>query len=295
MSAPYAKRAISVTFQLGKGSFGASGSNTITHSGLRVFLTTEWANLPSQPTAIIRIYGLTLSEMNALTVAGLNWLNRDNLVRVDAGDVGDQLTTVYSGTIKEAFPDFREAPDSAFMVTAIGGATTNVKPPQPVTFAGATPFATAMQQILKPTGLTHENNGVNAILQSPYFPGSSMAQINRALQHANCFGVLDPMANKLATWPKTGSRGGDATVISAATGMIGYPEFEKVFIRVRTRFDGSLYKGVGKKIKVETQLTAAQGIWNIIQVDLNLASEMPGGPWEIIMKAGHDPAGGVAA
>jgi len=286
VNAPYARRAINLTFKMGTGSFGGSGFNTITHQGLRVIFDSEWSNAPSQPKAIIRVYGLTLSEMNELTKAGLFYTTRNDKVQVDAGDVGGQMTTVFVGTINEAYPDLREMPDSAFMITALGGGEHNLKPVQPVTFSGSVPFATAMQQILAPTGLTLENNGVNAVFASPYFPGSAMAQINRAVTAANCFACIDTLTNTVATWPKkNGSRGGNVPVISRQTGMIGYPEFERNFIRVRALFSGERFQGPGRKIQVQSDLKAANGTWNVINADLHLASELDGGPWEIMIRA----------
>lgn len=284
---PYAKRAITVTFKMGGGSYGeGSGGSTIVHKGLRVTFQSEWASLVSKPMAFIRIYGLTLSEMNALTKAGLRWEARMNEVQVDAGDVGGAMVTVYRGTIFEAYPDMKEMPNSAFWIAAISNGEDNVKAVPPVTFDGPTPFKTCMEQILKPTTLTHEDNGVNAILSSPYFDGGAMAQVQSALRAANCFGVVDPLSAKLATWPKDGHRsGGDVPLIAPETGMIGYPEFEKNTVRVRSRFNGSTLGGPGTQIRIKSDLTAADGIWTLIRVDLNLASELPDGPWEISLMA----------
>lgn len=286
MTAPYAQRAITVTFNLGQGSFGGGGFDTVTLAGLRVYAEVSWANLDQQPRAIVRIYGMTLSQINELSVAGLNYaVRQNNKIAIQAGDVGQSLTTVFQGTILEAYPDFSEMPNTAFMVNAVGGADIQLKPVTPTTFQGSASVGTALDQICQKCGLTLENNGVNAVLANPYFPGTGMTQISRAIRAANCFGTLDISAGKLAIWPKLGSRSGDSAVISPNTGMIGYPSFERNFLRVRSIFDPSVYQGPGKKIKVDSQLTAAKGDWTLIQVDLALASETPGGPWEMSIKA----------
>lgn len=293
MTAPaYVQRRIDLTFQLGKGAFGDSGYNTITHRGLRVTIQTDWANLDAQPHALIRVWGLTLSEMNQLTKAGLNYLVRNDKVQVDAGDDQNGMSTVFTGSILEAYPDFGQTAEAAFTVVALGGADVQLRPVTPVTFSGSVSFETAMQQILKPSGFSLENNGVEAVFQSPYYPGGIFNQINRALRSANAFGVLDPMANKIAAWPKQGARSGDPVLVAPQTRMIGYPAFEQQFIRVKQEFAGDRYRGPGKKIRVESQLLAARGTWNLIQVNLNLASELPNGPWEISMKAFHEGATG---
>jgi len=302
MTLPYARRQLNVTFQLGKGSFGQSGFDSITFKapstgtpGMRVYAEVSWANLPQQIRGVIRIYGMTLDHMNQLTNAGRFYEPGRDKVLVQAGDVGGALTTVFQGEIIEAYPDFREMPNTAFQVVAQAGAgTINLKPVEPTSFEGATPAPTAMGQIAQKCGLTLENNGVNAVLSNPYFPGAGITQINRAVLALNCFGTIDPMANQLAIWPKGGSRAGAAAQIGPNTGMIGYPEFERNFVRIRSLFDSSLYSGPGKKINVDSQFTAAQGEWTLIQVDLTLASEMDGGPWEMLIKAYKNEAGATA-
>lgn len=303
MSAPYARRQLNVTFQLGKGSFGGSGSDSITFKapstgapGMRVFAEISWANLPQQIRGVIRMYGLTLDHMNQLTNAGRFYEPSRDKVLVQAGDVGGALTTVFQGTIIEAYPDFREMPNTAFQVIALGGAEINLKPVEPTTFEGAVSAPTALGQIAQKCGLTLENNGVSTMLSNPYFPGAGMTQINRAISAVNCFGTIDTAKNQLAIWPKDGSRSGASVKIGPDTGMIGYPEFQKINVRVRSVFDPALVGiGPGKKMTVDSQFTAAQGEWIVGQVDLTLASEMPDGPWEMLLTGWRSEGGGTTA
>ena len=67
----YAVRAIDLTIQLGTGSFGESGANTLTLSGLRVIAQLSTVLMPGASTAVIQVYGLPLSLINQLTTAGL--------------------------------------------------------------------------------------------------------------------------------------------------------------------------------------------------------------------------------
>jgi hypothetical protein len=296
MTAPYARRKIIVTFQLGKGSFGGSGSNQLTVKGLRVHVHIERVVLPSPPIAIIRIYGLTLSHMNQLSQAGLQWQQRDNLVAVQAGDDESGMTEVFNGLIFQSYPDFRQMPDTSFVVVANSGAKIQMKPVQPVTFKGATPVATALQRILATTGLKLENNGVSAVLSNPYFAGTAMTQLMSAIRAADCFGFIDMTKKLLAIWPKDKSRqSGGVPEVSPATGMIGYPEFERNLIKVRTLFDPAIHApsdaAPGTRVKVKSQLTAANGEWPIIKVGYNLMSEMPNGPWEMDIHGVADGSG----
>jgi hypothetical protein len=288
-SAPYAKRIISLTFQLGAGSFDGGGANKLTITGLRCHVQLTWANMPSPGQCLIRVYGLTLNQINTLTRAGLQFQvsERDqNFVAVQAGDSIAGLAPIFNGTIYEAYPEFGEMPDSAFVIIANAAAVIQLKPVPPVSFNGPTPVTTALTQIIQPAGLTLEANGVSTVLAYPYFSGTTWTQINRALTAADIFGFHDPVAQKLAIWPKGGSRSGGAILIAPETGMIGYPEFMQNRIRVRTLFSPALHGiGSGTTIQVKSQLSAANGKFNAYQVDYNLASETPGGPWEMLITA----------
>ncbi|HZK89495.1 MAG TPA: hypothetical protein VFC56_05040 [Stellaceae bacterium] len=282
---PYAERAITLTFQLGKGDFGGSGADTLTIAGLRVVVHVELVLLPGTGVGIIRVYGMTLNHMNALTQAGLVYAARKNYVAVQAGDAQSGMTTVFNGVIVEAYPDMREMPNTAFFIRASPSQVIQLKPVPPVSFSGATPVPTALTSILNGTGFTLENGGVNTILASPYFPGAAWSQILSCVRAANCFAHLDPVKKVLAIWPKDGSRSGGTPEIGPDTGMIGYPEFQARQIHVRARFDPAIRSSVGQKIKINSQLKAASGEFVVNYLTYDLASQMPDGPWDMTIEA----------
>jgi hypothetical protein len=74
-----------------------------------------------------------------------------------------------------------------------------------------------------------------------------------------------------------GTRAGDPVMVSPQTGLINYPEFEAIQIRVRTSFNSALQ--VGKQMQVQSQLTAASGLFKITQAEHFLSSKMPDGDW----------------
>ncbi len=65
--------------------------------------------------------------------------------------------------------------------------------------------------------------------------------------------------------------------------MIGYPSFSRNYIQVRTLFDPSI-KGSGSVFRVESELTAANGLWRIVNIEYDLSSQTPGGPWEMTIE-----------
>jgi hypothetical protein len=52
-------------------------------------------------------------------------------------------------------------------------------------------------------------------------------------------------------------------------------------IIVRALYDPSVK--FGGQVKVESQLTAANGTFNVIDLRYSLSSQMPDGPWEMIV------------
>lgn len=95
LQALYARRKIDVTFRLGMGDFGAAGADQLTLTGLRVYAHLQGVGSPHMSSeAIIRIYGMSLDHMNAVSKAGLLFDARQNFVQVDAGDEVSGMTTV---------------------------------------------------------------------------------------------------------------------------------------------------------------------------------------------------------
>ncbi len=273
-TAPYAVREIRLTFQF------ASGEQLVI-SGLRAIVHVEFAAQPTTGLGQIRVFGMTLDHMNRLSRAGFLWQSDQNYVAVEAGDKGSNLVTVFKGLIIEAYPDMRGMPQTAFFVLANPSDVIQLKPVEPTSFAGETPAPTAIKTIAEKAGLTLENNNVNAVFSSPYFHGTAWDQLITAVRAANCFGFLDGITKTFAIWPKTGWReSGGTPEISPATGMIGYPEFQAANVVVRTIFDASIKPGVGTLVRVKSQLAAADGLIVVTNVNYDLTSEMPDGPWE---------------
>ena len=286
----YARRRINVTFQLGIGSFGDSGFNKIKMGtgtiGLQIYAHIEFATAPTTGVLQLRIWGMSLDHMNQLSKAGLEYAARSNNgVMVEAGDDDTGMTVVWNGLMVEAYPDFRNQPDVSFYVMATPTPVIQLKPVPPTTFPGPVSAATALQQIVQKAGLTLENNGVNTILASPYFPGSAWTQILSVIKAADVFGFVDGIKKLLAIWPKDGSRSGGEAIISAANGMINYPSFQANNVIVRTEFNPKMLTDVGQLITIQSTLIAANGRFQVVAKNHELSSELPDGPWETILKA----------
>jgi hypothetical protein len=287
MTAPYAVRALTFTFQLGTGNFGSSGSNQLVLTGLRATVHVKFAVAPTTGEAQMHIFGMTLSQMNQLSKAGLVYKTRNNAVAIQAGDSISGMTTVFNGIILEAYPDMAAMPETSFFVKANPASIIQMAPIAPNSFTGGTSAATALSQIAKGAGLTLENNGgVKTQLASPYFAGTAWDQMLSCARAADCFAYLDGINKVLAIWPKNGNRGGDSTTISPANGMIGYPSFSANQVIVRTLFNTAVQ--AGQPVQIQSQLQAANGTFTVYDVVHELSSQMPDGPWETIITTSPD-------
>lgn len=293
MPEPYAKRILTFEFRLGKGSFGESGQTRTTISGLRAYVQIEKAVAPSSGHAIIRIYGMTLDQMNKLSVAGTTFDGRDNQILVYAGDEKTKPSLVHHGQLWQAYPDGQAQPDVPFVAITQPAYQAALKPVPPQSFEGATDGATALEKIIKPAGWKLENSGVKVQLSNPYFPGTVWEQAKAAMKAMACFGTFDAETKTLAICPNPGKRNGTAITVSPETGMIGYPAFQQTRVIVRTLYDPSLSLETKplRIMEVKSQFTSANGKWLIVQVDINLSSEAPNGPWEMTITGDRTTAG----
>jgi hypothetical protein len=288
---PFASRAITLQFALGAGqSFNSTGANILTVQGLRCIATFENALVPSLPTALIHVYGLTLDQINRLTVAGTQiygpYTSNTNAVRVSAGAINGPMATIFEGTISRAYPDGQQ-PNMGFYVIANYSLNLQSTKIAPTSFQGSVSASTVMQTIAGKASIKFENNGVAAILSNPYFSGPAKNQMEKAAEAANAYLYYDTISGTAAVWPKpNGQRAiGSSITFSPATGMIGYPEFEASGIKLRTIWDPSLALQPGQKFQVQSQFAAACGFWVASNVSINIASQMPSGPWEMVVDA----------
>lgn len=274
----FVQRALDFTVQLGQGSFGEGGFDTVKLSGLRASVTISKTALPSMNTASIRIYGLTQSLMNKLSRIGvLPSATRNNVVTVMAGSDGS-MALAYAGGIYEAWPDFSALPEVAFNIIAYTGLLAMMKPALPTSYPGSVDVAVVIERLAQQMGYAFENNGVSVMLSNPYLPGTARAQVIAAAAAADIYAVFDDEKHILAILPKDGARAGVAPLISPSTGMVGYPAYAGPGqIALRTLYNPQI-RFMGQ-VNVQSSQTPANGIWAVNRLVHTLESQVPGGAW----------------
>lgn len=286
----FVKRSLGFTFELGKGSFGGNGFDTVeVPSGLWASAAIDRNGSPAYNSADIQIAGLPLSLMNQLSRVGLQAAAiRNNVVTVRAGDEGDagDLATVFRGVIQEAWPDFSNPAEPVFSVNANTGLLAALKPAKPASYTGSTDVATIMGTLAEQMGYTLENNGVSVKVSSPYLAGSARNQALSIAEAAGIYVYFEDDGGVMAICPKDGARNSFAPTISPETGMIGYPAYVGPgMIALETEYNPQL-RFLGNVAVENSIITGANGTWRVIDLKHRLSTR-PDGPWFSSVRANN--------
>jgi hypothetical protein len=296
-------REINVTITLGTGSFGQTGMNTVKLTGLRVVATIKKGGFPSLDSASLRVYGVQPQIMNQVSTLGspFGFARAGNTVLIEAGNSTNGFAVAYFGNMLECYQDFSETPEAFLQINARGGYLAALQPVAATSAAGTADVAQIMSGIAKTMGFAFENNNVQVKVSNPYLPGTAMAQAQELARTAGIMLAFDTSTNPptLAIWPKMATRGGSIPIISAATGLIGYPKFSSNGLSFRTLYNPNIK--LGGQIQMQSSLASGasattqpststpvvgnpNGLWFVGagsdgSLVHNLSSQVPGGPW----------------
>lgn len=273
MTEQYAKRKINVRIIAGK---GTAEEKEINLEGLRCAVRTTMYSQQVQGTLNLKIWGMTLEQMDGLTIFGpIMQERRYNEISVSAGDEGGKMSLVYVGVIYRAYADMNSAPSVPFNIQAYSAAQDQVNIVDGRSYSGSVDVAVIMADLAKDMGKTLENNGVSVILRDRTYTGSALTQAVEAARDANININVD--RNKLIIWQKDGERSNEPVTISTKTGLVGYPVFSGQGVMCTTLFNPDI--ACGRPVKVESTMKVASGTWNPFAVLHILESEIPGGAW----------------
>lgn len=290
----FIERQISVSVRLaslasGGGStpptFAGTNTNTAAFTGHRASIRVQNSGALNGVTAHVAIWGLRLDQMNQLATTGrvIGTIPR-NVINVSAGDAISGMSTVFIGTILDAYADFNQAPAVPMEFECLAGGAEAVISVEPSSFTGKTDVVTILQRIANKMGWGFENSGVSAALSSPYLPGSAMDQV-RAVRDAVRINV-ELINNVLCVWPLYGSRtslGSTLVIAPPPIGqMIGYPTFtQQQGIMLRNVYDPRIQRG--QQVTVQTLIPRAGGSWIVQKLDHALDAQVPRGLWESVI------------
>ena len=264
------------TITLGASTFGGGNNNVVELSGMKAVCDILNAGGMFMPQARMRIFGVAQDTMQQLTM--LAWESMGiakNIVQVHAVD-GDSKTLVYDGTITNAWPDYQSAPDVFLHIEAQGFYWDQINPVEPSSYQGTVDAATVIADICKDMGAEFENNGVNVKLSNPYFPGTNLEKIKAVVDAAGIDMYTE--GNVIAICYRNQPRQKDTIpLVGPETGLIGYPVFGRLGVTFNTLFNPSIM--FGGKVKIDTEVKPAAGVWAVTGLSHYLSSQAPNGPW----------------
>ena len=252
-------------------------------SGLRASVIVEGSGSMVGCNAVGAIYGLTLSTMNALTIINVlpNYTS-ETPISISAGDSSTGVQLIFSGQVLWAAMDGQNQPNVCLRFMANGNGAPNAKTIEPTSYKGKTPASQILQKLSGQAGLSFENNGIKAILNSPYFPGSVGHQIRQCCHHAGVEHIIEK--GVLAVWnPGDSRQTGGGVLISPATGMVGYPTFTQNGLVVKSVFRPEL--GFANQFTVQSDYTPACGTWITTHITHEIECLMPHGQWFTVVEA----------
>lgn len=154
------KKVIRVTITLNGETF-AKDASILTSEQLRTLCTINFGGGSVVPNADIAVYGLPIASMLKLTrVRWRDIKSMMNTIKIEAGDQGSELTTVFEGNITFAYIDMSNAPDVSLKITSSTAALNIYQPSSPITYGGNQSVVGAIQELCGKIGCELENNGV---------------------------------------------------------------------------------------------------------------------------------------
>jgi len=269
------KKELRFLITLGTGKFGSSNNNQITLQGFRAVVDIDKAGGMMMGTLRAQIFGVSQSDMNAITT--LQWKPEafiPNTVQVFAID-GNQETLVFSGNIVNAWGNYQTMPNVFLMIQAQAAYFNQLQAVAPTSFKGPIDVVAAMSQLAGNMGLTFENNGVSGVIQNQYLPNTYLEQAKTLAQAAGIWLYVD--GDILAITPQNQPRKKPIPLISAETGLDGYPTFDRVGVNFTALFNPSLV--FGGSFELKTTIPQAAGVWIATSIAYKLESEKPDGAW----------------
>lgn len=265
------QKTLRVTVILGEGEFDGGG-NTKIFEGLATTAQITKAGLPEKNSAEVRIAGLKLSDMEQLTfLSFMPGEYRKNHILVEAGEKGEELSVVFKGDITASSADFTSAPDVVMKFQALTAGWSVLIADSPTSVDGEASAAELIEQFAREAGFGFINEGVTESVQNATFDGSPIQKAQQVADEVGAELLIDDETMTLMPWDKPR---GDAVLLKADSGLIGYPSFTQDGISCSCFFNPRLQ--LGGQVKIESEVPRASGYWKITKLSHELAAYTQG-------------------
>lgn len=261
--------------------FPGTNSNTLTLTNMRMSATVEaTARLATQ--MHLSIFGMAQADMNALTAA---WANppvvRKNIVTLEAND-GSGWVQVFTGTIIEAQPEYRRAPNTYFSILGMVGYFAKINPFPPTGYPDQASIQDVASTIINKMGFVYVDGGAKAVFTNPYFKGTLWDQLVQACRAANADFYIQGDRITVVKGGQAMQNAAPSVVLNPQSGLIGYPVYERAGLNVTCLFNPAISCGI--PLDIVSDVPSATGRWHPIAMTHNLESRTPNGSWVSALK-----------
>ena len=272
----FSVKTVRITIQLRKGEFD-NGGNTVIIEGLPVSVTVTKQGGEAKNKASVTVDNLKLETATQLTTLAFKRLETyNNVIQIDAGSQGAELSTIFIGEITSAVPVMGDNKLS-LKIEALAGYYPALIPSTPTSVQENTTVEKLMKQFADEAGYSFENKGITASIANSVFVGSPVEKAKTLARQADVDLLIDD--NKFTIQPFEAPKEGQIPLLSKGTGLIGYPSFSNEGINCKSVFNDKLK--VGSYFKLESVLPHASGEWQITKVEHRLEAYTPNsGTWE---------------
>lgn len=266
-------------------SFTAQGDNRISSYGLAVSTAITYGNGAMTPTAQITVYGLPIETMNKLFRVQWNTMKAIlNTVKIEAGEQGKTLDTVYEGNITFATINMDGAPNVALVITSQMAVVEKLKATLPLTVPKETTVDAAdlIKFLAEDMEYKFENYGATHPITDTSLNGSNLEKIEKLC--TMCDFDLYVEQKLIVICKRGGNRELKIPVITPTTGLIGYPSPDQRGITFNCAYDPLVRFGGIVRIK-DSIIGVANEDWRTYGIVTTLEANIPQGKWEMNVNA----------
>ena len=274
----FKERKLIIQLTLSKGEFKGGAGNSYRIQDLAMTAKIDKVGPPEFGKASATIYGLPLTIMEQLSTLNMHPLFvKRNYMNIFAGDEERGYTQIFAGSITKANADFNNAPDVPFHIEARLGFFGSVTAQGDNVISGSQPVANFIATQAKKAGMTFKNEGVTTQIRNSVFTGSPIEQARQAAQQIGAELIIDD--EQMILVKNGASRKGNVPVLSAESGLLGYPVMTQNGIECKAIFNPDFrFAGL---IEINSIVPKTSGQWRIIKLSHSLSSNLPsGGAWE---------------
>lgn len=258
--------------------FFSNAGKTLTLEGLRCEAVTMVAGGPNMAAQLqLRVYGMTMAQMNEYSSVGIySGAVSSTLIVVSAGNVGEPIGQIFSGSLLGSFIDFSAAPDVCFVCSATCGLYEKALAAAANTYKGAAYAEDMIEALAKKIGFKFVNtDNAHAVLQNQVVSGSVVDQIQTIARAASIPACIE---NQTVTiWSNNGARDSVVVPVGPDNGLVGYPSYWEAGFSIKTEYNPLIVQG--RTVKLTSSIPKSNGSWIVIYTMHELSTMAPNGPW----------------